>query len=119
MLFCQKANARQKIFSTLHYCNHMDRSEELEKLKREVARLQKENAALKQSLDFGAIKKTVIVPEAFRAIFESAEVNVHNYFSNIDNRPENGEILINGERYVLFRAAAISYEFLDVFKEFY
>lgn len=92
---------------------------EIDKLKSEIERLRKENAALKQSLDFGDPKKTVIVPEAFRAIFDVAESNVKKYFSNVLSDPENGEIIINGERYVLFRAAAISYEFLDVFKEFY
>ncbi len=92
---------------------------EIEKLKAEVERLRKENAILKQSLDFGAPKTTVIVPKAFKAIFDIAEANVKKYFSNVDSDPEHGEIIINGERYVLFRAAAISYEFLDVFKEFY
>jgi two-component sensor histidine kinase/predicted hydrocarbon binding protein len=92
---------------------------EIEKLRAEVERLQKENAILKQSIDFGKPKNTVIVPESFKAIFDIAEANVQKYFSNIDSDPEHGEIIINGERYVLFRAAAISYEFLDVFKEFY
>ena len=92
---------------------------EIERLRAEIEQLQKENAILKQSLDFGAPKTTVIVPEAFKAIFDVAEANVKKYFSNVDSDPEHGEIIINGERYVLFRAAAISYEFLDVFKEFY
>lgn len=92
---------------------------ELDQLKSEIKRLQKQNASLRQSINFGLPKKTVIVPEVFKTIFELAESNVRKYFSNISSDPENGEIVINGERYVLFRAASISYEFLDVFKEFY
>ncbi|MBL7897823.1 MAG: XylR N-terminal domain-containing protein, partial [Crocinitomicaceae bacterium] len=74
---------------------------------------------LKDQVHFGNPKKTVIVPEAFKAIFDQAEINVKKYFTGAETDPENAEIIINGERYVLFRAAAISYEFLDVFKEFY
>jgi two-component sensor histidine kinase/predicted hydrocarbon binding protein len=97
----------------------MDDKAELEKLRLEVFKLRSENEILKQLSGFGSVEKTVSTPEAFREIFELAETNVRNYFSNIVITPENGEISINGERYVLFRAAAISYEFLDVFKEFY
>jgi len=97
----------------------MEQEGELEKLRRELEFLRDENAALKQTLDHVTPRKTVISPEYFREIFEDAEETVRDYFSNIEIRPENGEITINGERYVLMRAAAISYEFLDVFKEFY
>ncbi|MBK9190521.1 MAG: hypothetical protein IPM77_02920 [Crocinitomicaceae bacterium] len=95
------------------------KDDEKENLKSEVARLKKENALLKGQVHFGNPQKTVIVPEAFKAIFDQAEINVKKYFTGAETDPENAEIIINGERYVLFRAAAISYEFLDVFKEFY
>lgn len=95
------------------------REDEIENLRSEIERLRKENALLKDQVHFGNPKKTVIVPEAFKAIFDQAEINVKKYFTGAETDPENAEIIINGERYVLFRAAAISYEFLDVFKEFY
>lgn len=95
------------------------KDDEIENLKSEIARLTKENALLKGQVHFGNSHQTVIVPDAFKAIFDQAEINVKNYFTGAETDPENAEIIINGERYVLFRAAAISYEFLDVFKEFY
>lgn len=97
----------------------MKSNPELDKLKEEIADLRRENARLKKVIDFRETQKTVHVPEAFKAIFDQAELNVRKYFDNTVADPEHGEIIINGERYVLFRAAAISYEFLDVFKELY
>ena len=97
----------------------MDYRAELEKLKLEIEKLRAENAALKKSANPEKPKRTVIVPDAFKPPFDAAETHVYNYFSDQSYSPENGEIIINGERYVLFRAAAISYEFLDVFREFY
>ena len=97
----------------------MSESSEIEKLKSELKSLQKENKALKDQIEFEDITKTVIVPEPFKEIFLQAEKNVRAYFANTQKTAENGEILINGERYVLFRSAALSYEFMDVFMELY
>jgi len=93
---------------------------EISDLLKEIARLEKEVEKLRRlGPTVQTEGETVIVPEQFKEIFEKAEANVASYFENCEIRPENAEILINGERYVLMRSAAISYEFLDVFKEFY
>lgn len=92
---------------------------DVKKLLAELEQLRAENSLLKASIAFAAPKKTVTVPEAFKPIFDKAEENVRSYFTQALNDPEHAEIIINGERYVLMRAAAISYEFLDVFKELY
>lgn len=92
-----------------------DYSQLLERIKA----LEAENEQLKQRLDFQGINKTVIVPEQFEDIFNQAEDVVRNYFSESRKSAENGEIVISGERYILLRSAALSYEFLDVFREFY
>lgn len=97
----------------------MSNEREIAKLKKRIEDLEKENSALQQKLNYNNITKTVIVPEKFRPVFNEAENHVRKYFSDAENVAENGEIIISGERYVLIRSAALSYEFLDVFKEFY
>lgn len=93
--------------------------DEINLLKKELEALRQENKRLKQHLDFDSLKKTVIVPEGFKTIFDVAEKNVAEYFSDVYNSAENGEIEISGERYILIRSAALSFEFLDIIKELY
>ncbi|MDH4473917.1 MAG: histidine kinase dimerization/phosphoacceptor domain -containing protein [Fluviicola sp.] len=88
-------------------------------LEEEIQRLQLENERLREKLSTGKARKTVQVPEAFEAIFETAERNVNAYFESISIEPEQGEIIINNERYVLFKSSSLSYEFLDIIKELY
>ena len=97
----------------------MSNVDEIDKLKAEIKKLKSENKALKDQIDFGKITTTVFVPEAFQNIFLRAEKHVRTYFSDSEKIAENGEILISGERYVLIRSAALSFEFMDAFKEFY
>ncbi len=97
----------------------MNKQHELDALKDEVSELKKEINRLNQQIGFNQVKKTVHVPEAFREIFDQAEENVGKYFSDVYNSAEDGEISINGERYILIRSAALSYEFLDIIKEMY
>lgn len=92
---------------------------EIDLLKKQVEILQQENKLLKEQLDFSKITETVIVPDNFKEIFDQAEKNVADYFSDAYNLAENGEIVISGERYVLIRSASLSYEFLDIIKELY
>lgn len=92
---------------------------EIDLLKNRIELLQRENNRLKEQLDFSQIKQTVIVPDNFKEIFQVAEENVAEYFSDVYNMAENGEIVISGERYILIRSAALSYEFLDIIKELY
>ena len=97
----------------------MDIQNERDALKDEVSQLKMEIIRLKQQIGFDQIKKTVHVPEAFREIFDVAEENVGKYFSDFYSSAEEGEIRINGERYILIRSASLSYEFLDIIKEMY
>ncbi|MEY3236641.1 MAG: hypothetical protein RI883_742 [Bacteroidota bacterium] len=92
---------------------------ENEKLLQQINLLEEENSRLKKEMEFSSIKQTVIVPVEFKPIFDIAEKNVASYFSDVYNSAENGEIEISGERYVLIRSAALSYEFLDIIKELY
>lgn len=93
---------------------------DVRKLKEELEALKKENAQLRKRLQLSKnTNKTVFVPDHFRELFDEAEKNVSKYFEDKDFSPESGEIIINGERYVLMRAAALSFRFWDVFKELY
>lgn len=88
-------------------------------LQEEIRRLQSENESLRERLNNNKVRKTVQVPEAFEAIFKTAEQNVSAYFESFSVEPEQGEIIINNERYVLFKSSSLSYEFLDIIKELY
>lgn len=94
----------------------MKKEKEIAALLSEIAALKKEISQLKKK---ESKVETVIVPDAFKDLFNIAEKNVGAYFSETVFNPESGEILINNERYILFRAAAISHEFLDVFRDLY
>lgn len=63
--------------------------------------------------------KTVSVPEAFSGLFEKAEETVGEYFKSLTMDPTKGTIEINGQRYVLVRASALSLEFLESIQRFY
>lgn len=97
----------------------MDTQKQTDDLLVRIKELEKENEELRQRLEFDDITKTVIVPEPFKEIFKNAEDIVRSYFTDSRKSAENGEIVISGERYILLRSASLSYEFLDVFKEFY
>lgn len=103
----------------LDLVNQPNSNSEIDALKQQVEDLKRENNRLKEQLDFTLIKQTVIVPDSIKEIFNEAEKKVAEYFSDAFNTAENGEIVISGERYVLFRSASLSYEFLDIIKELY
>jgi two-component sensor histidine kinase/predicted hydrocarbon binding protein len=89
------------------------------RLEAENRRLREENERLKQKLFTVGTGKTVIGPEEFTASFDHAEKIVKAYFDDFSIQPESGEIMISGERYVLFKSASLSYHFLDIIKELY
>jgi two-component sensor histidine kinase/predicted hydrocarbon binding protein len=97
----------------------MNTEKEIEELKAKIRILEQENSRLKQEMNFKSLKQTVIVPEAFQVLFAEAEKNVADYFSDVYNSAENGEIVIHGERYILIRSAALSFEFFDIITELY
>lgn len=88
-------------------------------LRKELQRLREENEQLRRKLTGDSGNKTVIVPEQFAAIFEKAEAHVRACFDDFYRHPENGEIMVGGERYLLFNSASLSFEFLDIIRELY
>ena len=97
----------------------MSESNRISELEAEIERLKKENQELRSQADYSNVLRTVIVPDELQPIFDEAEKNVKEYFKETLCNPEDAEISINGERYVLMRSSAISFEFVDVFKELY
>jgi two-component sensor histidine kinase/predicted hydrocarbon binding protein len=98
----------------------------MERLKAEIAKLQAEIKGLKKENELlrnNGIPKTrkpkVKAPAAFAPIFETAEKIVGEYFDSLKFSPDKGTIEIDDERYVLVRASALSYDFLNSFKELY
>lgn len=85
----------------------------------ELERLRAENEQLRRKLTGDSGNRTVIVPEQFAAIFDKAEAQVRECFQDFYKHPENGEIMVGGERYLLFNSASLSYEFLDIIRELY
>ncbi len=63
--------------------------------------------------------KTVRVPEPMAPLFRMAEDVVSRYFSQREDRPEEGSIEIFGQRYILVRAASLSVEFFGMVAEIY
>lgn len=92
---------------------------------RSTEELQKENSLLKAELE--ALKRQMFpksgdcvdVPNEISPLFEKAQEAVSSYFSLMRRDPSEGEIEINGERYLLVRSASLSYEFLSIFTEMY
>ena len=92
---------------------------EISNLRTEIDNLRCENEKLRDKLKFSNTTETVLVPNHLQEIFLEAEDNVREYFANMERSAENAEIIISGERYLLVRSASMSYEFMDVFREFY
>lgn len=90
------------------------------KLERKIRNLEKELLSLKYQLN-DEIKgtQTVYVPDEFEDLFASIEGKVREYFTDFHIDPDSGEITVFGERYVLFRSASVSYEFLRFIKDRY
>ncbi len=62
---------------------------------------------------------TVRVPDAFKPLFDSAEGTVRAYFKDAIADPSKGIIEIADQRYVLFRASALSIDFLETIQQLY
>lgn len=89
------------------------------KLKAELSSLKSENKALKKLLSVTDDKHKVKAPKTFEPIFRKAEQIVGEYFKSLKFKPSKGTIEINDERYVLVRASALSYDFLNSFIQLY
>ena len=85
-----------------------------------ISELETENTFLrKHAARFLITGNTVSVPEKFAPVFEKAQDTVKAYFKTIDIRPEKGTIEINGDRYVLVRAATLSIDFFQKLLDLY
>lgn len=89
------------------------------KLRSELKSLKSENKKLKIALMVKDNKPKVKAPKDYATIFNKAEEIVGEYFNSLKFEPSKGTIEINDERYVLVRAAALSYDFLNSFKKLY
>jgi two-component sensor histidine kinase/predicted hydrocarbon binding protein len=107
------------ILHILAQTTNMTSEDVIASLHERIAILEKENQDLMRRMSFDTIPGTVIVPDQFKEIFDQAEKNVASYFSEAFYSPEHGEIEINGERYILIRSAALSFEFHDIMRELY
>ncbi|MBI3509610.1 MAG: XylR N-terminal domain-containing protein [Bacteroidetes bacterium] len=63
--------------------------------------------------------RTVKVPAEVSDLFENAEKVVDKYFRNLKMDPTKASIEVNGQRYLLVRASALSLEFLESIQRFY
>lgn len=63
--------------------------------------------------------KTVNAPTEFGALFEKARKVVGAYFRNRVEDPSQGTLEIQGERYILVRAASLSVDFYDTVEELF
>ena len=63
--------------------------------------------------------RNVRCPESFAALFREAEENMAVFFGEMEHLPEQGEITIHGERYILARAATFSVQLRKILEEEY
>lgn len=85
-----------------------------------IRALENELRQLKSTLIQDSVHpRTVMVPEHVEDIFADVERKVAEYFTDFHYDPECGEITVFGERYVLFRSASVSHEFIEFVKERY
>jgi len=78
-----------------------------------------ENKRLKLDKNWPPKGETVSVPRQFKPLFDKAQKTVGEYFSNLYHDPEKGTIEIHDQRYVLVRASALSYDFLNTIQNLY
>src|SRR5690348_4612294 len=60
---------------------------------------------------------TARVPEPFIPLFDAAESYVRAHFDRLDRNPERGTIHVDGQRYVLVRAASLTTGFIEVMRD--
>lgn len=88
-------------------------------LEARIAALEAENHRLRGELFQPRGGRAVDVPEAFRPLFDAAEETVGAYFRDFVADPSQGTIEIAGERYLLIRAAGLSYGFVKAISQLY
>jgi len=88
-------------------------------LEERVRRLTEENEALRAALFAAAPGQVVRAPEGQEAVFAAAEERVADYFAGFRADPSEARIEVAGERYLLVRAAGLSYGFLNTVASLY
>lgn len=88
----------------------------LEKLtKKELIQRVQELESILEQTEFpthkGQSGSSASVPENFKQLFDDAELKVASYYKQLKFQPNKGTIDINGERYLLVRSSAFSYDF--------
>ncbi len=63
--------------------------------------------------------KNVRCPDPFVPLFQQAEKNMEVFFKEMRTAPDQGEITIQGERYILARAATFSIQLQKILEEEY
>ncbi len=91
-----------------------------EALKKRIRALEEENKLLREGIRQQSAKgDTVSVPGAVKPLFDAAQKVVGEYFKDLQLDPTKGSIMIHDQRYVLVRASALSYDFLNTIKSLY
>ena len=91
-----------------------------EEIDKRIRRLENELKDLKlKRINSWEGTRTVTAPDEVADIFASIEKKVGAYFADFHYDPESGEITAYGERYVLFRSASVSKEFLRFIEDRY
>lgn len=97
-----------------------ERDKKREKLEAKILLLERELAKLRATLS--GIQQgpvTVITPAHLKELVGAIEGKIRDHFSDLRFDPENGEITVNGQRYVLFRSDSLSHEFHELIKSRY
>jgi PAS domain S-box-containing protein len=99
----------------------LSKSLKVSALKEKINQLEQEARRLKEQLKEAAQEEcvTISVPESLQPIFLKAQDYVREYFSDKRENPEHGTIDIQGERYIMVRAASMSKEFFDTISSHY
>lgn len=91
----------------------------LDEINNRIAELQSELNRLIEKKNELDPPKTVVYPEPFAEPFLKAQKAVRSYFNKIQFDPENANISIEGERYVLLRASSLSIDFFETILSLY
>ena len=98
----------------------MNSEKHIDELKQRIRELEAENTLLRKAGPVFINKgDTVKVPDKLKSVFKTAENTVREYFKNFKATPSKGTIEIADQRYVLIRASALSYEFLNSIRSLY
>ncbi|MCP5467649.1 MAG: response regulator [Deltaproteobacteria bacterium] len=93
--------------------------QKIQQLKEQLSDLERENRILKAKPFYQIEGDTVKVPGALKPLFDRAQELVKSYFKGFKTDPSRGTVEISGERYLLIRASALSFDFLKTFQDLY